>query len=108
MMSQRTLLGLVLGMALAGAAAAQSPGAARFKSSGGPVGLQAGPTDFRLNVHAGRGLDNRAISASYGVGLTWDLSPRTSASLGWDTYDVRSATGDRDVRATSLGLQWRY
>ncbi|HVE52060.1 MAG TPA: hypothetical protein VNB23_01620 [Ramlibacter sp.] len=46
---------------------------------------------------------------TYGVGLSWDFSRRGSASLGWDSYDLRSAGGDsRDVRATSLGLQWRY
>ncbi len=108
MMSQRTLLELILGLALTGVASAQTPGAAQFKSSSSAIGLQAGQTDFRLNVHAGRGLDNRAAPASYGVGLSWDFSPRASATVGWDTYDVRSAAGDREVRSTSLGLQWRY
>jgi hypothetical protein len=41
----------------------------------------------------------------YGVGVSWDLSPRATASLGWDTYDVRGAS---DIRGTSLGLRWRY
>jgi len=41
----------------------------------------------------------------YGVGVSWDLSPRATASLGWDTYDVRGAN---DIRGTSLGLRWRY
>ena len=46
---------------------------------------------------------------TYGVGLSWDFSRRGSASLGLDTYDLRSIGGEaRDVRATSLGLQWRY
>lgn len=46
---------------------------------------------------------------SYGVGFSWDFSRSASAVLGWDSYDVRGATGElRDVRATSLGLQWRY
>lgn len=46
---------------------------------------------------------------TYGVGLSWDFSRRGSAMVGWDSYDVRSAGGEaRDVRATSLGLQWRY
>jgi hypothetical protein len=48
-------------------------------------------------------------SVSYGVGMSFDLSRRASASIGWDTYDFRTLGGDaRDVRATSLGLQWRY
>jgi OmpA-OmpF porin, OOP family len=46
---------------------------------------------------------------TYGVGLSWDFSKRASASIGWDNYDLRTPTGEaRDVRATSLGLQWRY
>lgn len=46
---------------------------------------------------------------TYGVGVSWDFSRSGSASLGWDSYDLRTATGEaRDVRATSLGLQWRY
>jgi hypothetical protein len=46
---------------------------------------------------------------TYGVGLSWDFSRGASASLGFDSYDMRGVGGDaRDVRATSLGLQWRY
>lgn len=46
---------------------------------------------------------------SYGVGLSWEFSRHGSASLGWDSYDLRNTGGDsREVRATSLGLQWRY
>ena len=42
----------------------------------------------------------------WGVGVSWDFSPRGSAVLGWDSWDLRS--GGEPVRATSLGLQWRY
>jgi hypothetical protein len=42
---------------------------------------------------------------TYGVGLSWDFSRSASAVLGFDSYDVR---GLGDVRATRLGLQWRY
>lgn len=46
---------------------------------------------------------------TYGVGLSWDFSRRGSATVGWDLYDFRAFGGEaRDVRATSLGLQWRY
>jgi OOP family OmpA-OmpF porin len=46
---------------------------------------------------------------TYGVGLSWDFSRSASAVLGFDSYDVRGTAGDlRDVRATRLGLQWRY
>jgi hypothetical protein len=58
--------------------------------------------------YMGNGPASTDSAMSYGVGLSWDLSPRASAVLGWDSYDMRTAIGDRDVRATSLGLQWRY
>lgn len=46
---------------------------------------------------------------TYGVGLSWDFSRGASAVLGFDTYDVRGQVGEsRDVRATSIGLHWRY
>jgi hypothetical protein len=51
----------------------------------------------------GAGPDTSALG--YGVGVSWELSPRATASLGWDTYDVRGAS---DIRGTSLGLRWRY
>lgn len=55
----------------------------------------------------GAGADPSGLA--YGVGLSWDLSRSASAVVGWDQYDVRTPVGDsRDVRATSLGLQWRY
>jgi hypothetical protein len=44
----------------------------------------------------------------YGVGVSWDLSRSASASLGWDTYDIRSGGSESSVRSTRLGLQWRY
>ena len=46
---------------------------------------------------------------SYGVGVSWQFSRSASAVLGWDAYDVRAGTAEpREVRATSLGLRWRY
>jgi OOP family OmpA-OmpF porin len=189
MWSQRTLLGLVLGMTAAAAASAQSYGGVRWPGAGnGYMGLQAGRSDFRVpcgsiafpcdsggaalalysNEKTARGVDlqvayvegsiadrtsgrgrrqglnynvvGKAAVAqdlgiygrvgalvgrpgpalapnpmpgaeghglAYGVGVSWDFSPRASASFGWDSYDFRSS-GERDVRATSLGLQWRY
>jgi hypothetical protein len=55
---------------------------------------------------AGSGVDGHGLS--YGVGLSWDFSRRGSAIVGWDSYDFRTLAGEREVRATSLGLQWRY
>lgn len=48
------------------------------------------------------------MALSYGAGLSMDLSPRLSATLGWDSHEFRFSSGLRDVRATSLGLQYRY
>ena len=46
---------------------------------------------------------------SYGAGVSFDFTPNLSATLGWDSYDFRFAGGNRDpVRATTLGLQYRY
>src|SRR5690349_12977802 len=39
---------------------------------------------------------------SYGMGVSFELSRKASASVGVDSYDFRTATGDwRDVRAAS-------
>jgi hypothetical protein len=58
---------------------------------------------------AAMGASSLDTGLSYGVGLSWDLSPTTSATVGFDSYDYRFVGGERDaVRATSLGLQWRY
>jgi hypothetical protein len=46
---------------------------------------------------------------SFGAGVSVDLSPRLSATFGWDSYDLRLGPGPREnLRATSLGLQYRY
>ena len=68
----------------------------------------------RVGTTAGRGSAFSGTPASesgtsYGVGLSWDFSRSASAVLGFDSYDLRGMAGEpRDVRATSLGLQWRY
>lgn len=46
--------------------------------------------------------------STVGVGVSWDFTPRASATLGWDSYDFRTATGRDPVRFTNIGLQWRY
>ena len=63
---------------------------------------KSGPSLTPASYGEGSGL-------SYGMGVSFELSRRASASVGVDSYDFRTATGDwRDVRAASLGLQWRY
>lgn len=180
MWSQRTLLGLVVGLAAAAGAAAQTQGALRWRAGSTPLGLQPAASELRLQcgtmslscaspvtvplyaspvaprtlsmevagdpvpmakfsrspglsvnlvgragIASDLGIYGRVgttlprspglaatggdAGLNYGVGLTWDFSRRASAVLGWDSYDVRGATGElRDVRATSLGLHWRY
>jgi len=183
MRSQRILLGLVFGLALAGTASGQANGQLRWRGGANPLGLQWSPGEARgpcgsiafpceettstvrlyTNARAPRSLDlqvgytedslslrlarpqglnvsliGRAdllpslgvygrlgtatpraglagapgsieSGVTYGIGLSWDFSRRGSAMLGWDSYDFRTLGGEaRDVRATSLGLQWRY
>ena len=46
---------------------------------------------------------------SYGAGVSMAFTPRLSASFGFDSHELRLGGGPRDpVRATSLGLQYRY
>jgi len=46
---------------------------------------------------------------SWGLGVSWDFSPRLSAVVEWDSHDFRYMGPGRDaVRATSLGLHYRY
>lgn len=48
-----------------------------------------------------------ALGLSFGAGVSYDFSPRLSATLGWDSHDFR-LSGRDPVRATSVGLQYRY
>ena len=43
---------------------------------------------------------------SWGAGVSYDVTPRLSATFEWISYDLRMPTGP--VRSTSLGLQYRY
>lgn len=45
---------------------------------------------------------------SFGAGLSMDLTPRLSATFGFDSHDVRLGAGRDGFRSTSLGLQYRY
>jgi OmpA-OmpF porin, OOP family len=170
---QRIVWGLVLGLATACAASAQSNGALRWRGGAEPLGLQSSgwrvpcgsvafpceggsvvplyasrlaPRSLSMQIAAqdAQGMGRSPLNFSfvgkagfapdlgvygrigaitprpvpgwagepgltYGVGLSWDFSRRGSAIVGWDSYDLRTAGGEsRDVRATSLGLQWRY
>lgn len=46
---------------------------------------------------------------AYGAGLRWNFSTRASATVGWDSQELGfPGAGRETVRATRLGLQWRY
>jgi OmpA-OmpF porin, OOP family len=65
----------------------------------GKVGSATHARTYALGADAGFGL-------SYGAGVSWDFSPRASATVSWDSYDLRAGGGP--VRSTNLGLQLRY
>jgi OmpA-OmpF porin, OOP family len=65
----------------------------------GKVGSTSSARTYALGADSGFGL-------SYGAGVSWDFSPRASATVTWDAYDLRGISGP--VRSTSLGLQLRY
>lgn len=43
---------------------------------------------------------------SWGGGVSWDFSPRLTATFEWISYELRLANGP--IRTTTLGLQYRY
>jgi len=76
----------------------------------GKVGASYGRNDLTpalANAVPG-GLD-RGFGLSLGAGVSYDFTPRLSATLALDSHDFRFAGGGRDpVRSASLGLQYRY
>ncbi len=75
----------------------------------GRLGTTYGRTETTASSAAIAAGTERGFGLSYGAGLSYDLTPRLSATLEWDSNDFRFAGGGRDpVRSTSLGLQYRY
>lgn len=76
----------------------------------GKVGTTYGRTE--TSALLGSGVNNgsdRGFGLSYGAGVSYDFTPQLSATFGWDSHDFRFAGSGRDaVRATSLGLQYKY
>jgi len=76
----------------------------------GKLGTTYGRTETSSALSSGiaNGSEN-GFGLSYGAGVSWDFSPKLSATLAWDSHDFHFAGGVRDpVRSTSLGLQYRY
>ena len=76
----------------------------------GRVGTTYGRTETSTAVSSAIAAGSeQGFGFSYGAGLSYDFTPRLSATLEWDSNDFRFAGGGRDpVRSTSLGLQYRY
>lgn len=76
----------------------------------GKVGALLGHTRVSADPASGLPTGNRnGVGLSIGAGLSWDFSPKMSAVLEWDRYDLRFPGAGRDaIHATSIGLQYRY
>jgi OmpA-OmpF porin, OOP family len=74
----------------------------------GKLGTTYGRTEVSSGAAALAGSES-GFGWSYGAGVSYDFTPRLSATLGWDSWDFRFAGGSRDpVRGASMGLQYRY
>lgn len=75
----------------------------------GRFGTTYGRTETTTSSAAIAAGTERGFGLSYGAGLSYDITPRLSATLEWDSNDFRFAGGGREpVRSTNLGLQYRY
>jgi len=77
-----------------------------FGKVGTTYGRAEPPSLFSSAITAGSG---QGAGLTYGAGLSFDFTPRLSATLEWESTGMRLPGGQRDpVRSTSLGLQYRY
>jgi len=68
-----------------------------------------GMADTGLPARGWAGSPEAGAGLSFGAGVSMALTPRLSATLGWDSYDLRLGPSAREpLRSTSLGLQYRY
>lgn len=72
----------------------------------GKVGTTYGRSDTSVMGNAAAGGPDQGFGLSWGGGLSYDITPRLSATFEWVSYDLRMQGGP--VRSTSLGLQYRY
>jgi OmpA-OmpF porin, OOP family len=75
----------------------------------GKLGTNYGRNDSSAfaAARAASALD-RGFGLSFGAGLSYDFTPRLSATLQWDTTEPLSGGARDPVRSTSLGLKYRY
>ena len=74
----------------------------------GRLGTTYGRTETSASSAAIATGTEKGFGLSYGAGLSYDFTPRLSATLEWDSNDFRFSGGREPVRSTSLGLQYRY
>ena len=74
------------------------------------VGTLYGRTNTTANPISGLASGKRSgWEGSYGVGVSFDLSPRSMVVLEWNRYDLNfSDVGRRDISTTSLGYVYRF
>jgi OmpA-OmpF porin, OOP family len=76
----------------------------------GKLGTTYGRGDATaLSALRAAGGADRGFGLAFGAGLSYEFTPRLSATLQWDTTETPVVSGGRDpVRSTSLGLKYRY
>ncbi len=76
----------------------------------GKVGTVYGRSDTSAMGASGASFPSeQGFGLSMGAGVSYDFTPRLSATLEWDRNDFRfSNVGREPVRSTNLGLQFRY
>ena len=65
----------------------------------------------KVTADAGAGVNTGNDSSwglTYGVGLSFDFSPKVAAVLGWDRSNVHFAGSQEHINTTSLGLKYRF
>ena len=72
----------------------------------GKLGTTYGRSDTSVMGNAAASGPEQGFGLSWGGGLSYDFTPRLSATFEWGSYDLRVPGGP--VRSTNLGLQYRY
>ncbi len=65
----------------------------------------------KVTADAGAGVNTGNDSGwglTYGVGLSFDFSPKVAAVLAWDRSNVHFAGNQEHIHTTSLGLKYRF
>ena len=71
-------------------------------------GTYASPEAQGATAFAGPGSDT-GYGLSFGAGVSYEFTPRLSATFGIDSHELRlGASGRESLRSTNLGLQFRY